>query len=288
MYKIIAFASAIYLFLSPLTAQALTLMSWNIEWLTAINAESSRVTRKENDVAKLHSMINDSGADIIALQEVNSIDAVQQVVGAGYTIFLSDRARPAYSALQFDDQNQYTALAIRPSLLMSDPTDLVLTKDRKLRFATYVIVEYQNKPIHLLSVHLKSGCFTRYKEQSYACFTLKQQGQALNQWIKAREDKHESYLILGDFNHNLAYPNDWLWTELQASLTNKPSLATSLTKSTCLIKGKNGKTKRYPWLIDHMISSKDLDLTDAKQTAFPKTWLQESTLSDHCPVTAQL
>ncbi|MDN3685881.1 hypothetical protein QW180_29450 [Vibrio sinaloensis] len=69
----------------------------------------------------------------------------------------------------------------------------------KLRFATYVVIQPNSeRPIHLLSVHLKARCSGAYKNNR-DCRILKQQGERLNQWINEKEVANQAYVILGDF-----------------------------------------------------------------------------------------
>lgn len=273
-------------------ALALTMASWNLEWLATNPPHHSKLKipkRSSADFNQLNTIFRQQNVDILAFQEVNDIAALKRVVGNGYTIWLSDRSKPEWRKLQFNDINQYTGFAIRNTLVADNPADVELISGKKLRFATYLILKRgKQSDIHLLSVHLKSGCFGQWKSSKRACTTLKQQGIALKLWIEKHIRQQDSFIILGDFNHNLSYPKDWFWTELSGDNTRHLTLATSKTPSECKMSGRNGKIFRYRYLIDHIITSKDISVPQPKQWVYPDEVLQHYRLSDHCLLVGQV
>lgn len=275
------------------SAQSLSVASWNLEWLTSQPNHSVKESqRSKGDLHQLQRHFNVLQPSLLAFQEVNDVAVLRQVVGQSYDILLSDRAKPSHHAQQFNDINQYTGLAIRHGIPYHDAPDLRLDNRQgsKLRFATYAILYPKTKqPIHVLSVHLKAGCSSAY-HNTRECQTLKAQGKKLNQWLQQREQAKEAYLILGDFNHNLAYRGDWLWSTLHQGLQQAPTLTTQHTAATCHIRSSQGSTQtfRFRSLIDHIIASPALNAHTAQQADYDHDSVLHYQLSDHCPLSSQI
>jgi endonuclease/exonuclease/phosphatase family metal-dependent hydrolase len=276
------------LIFSSFTSNAITLSTWNMEWLTLNSVEKfSSSERHEQDFEQLNNYFVQSNSQILAFQEVDSIKAIQRIVGNDYQIFISDRS--SNSKKQFNDINQYTGFAIHTSISASDPRDFSLLpkkKNSKLRYATYVIATIDKQPVHLLSVHLKSGCLGQ-KKKNYACSTLEQQTQELTDWINTREKNHDAYLILGDFNHTLAHPRSWLWKNINNQTTETPYLLTEKTKGSCTIKQwKRGwpKYTTFTRLIDHGVTNMSEERFNIIQQQFEQADVKKYQLTDHCPI----
>lgn len=281
------FVTTILLFSSFSFAQnSIKLTSWNIEWLSI---DGSKVSRTSQDFEKLNHYVDKTQVDILAFQEVKSAAAIQKAVGNDFTIYLSDRANKSNQHLQFNDTNQYTGFAVRSGVSVLDKPDFSITRgNSKLRFASYLVLNpNQDKETHLLSVHLKAGCSGAYRNNR-DCKIVKQQGQALAKWIKAREDNQQQYVVLGDFNHNLGYRGDWLWEVLSDNTDAK--LVTKNTKAECKVRSNRNpnKTHQFRSVIDHIIVSGDLNASSGVQTVFKTQDVLDYKLSDHCPVSTTL
>ncbi len=271
-------------------AEPLTISSWNIEWLStneAVNKFSDK--RDQADFDKLEEYFQSLNADVVAFQEVDDINAIQRVAGDQYKILMSDRALPKNSNRQFEEVNQYTGFAVRKEVSLTDYADFPLesSSNSKLRFASYIVIETETKPIHMLSVHLKAGCSGAYKSNR-DCSRLKEQAQQLNKWIKQRERNNEDYAILGDFNHNLAYSRDWMWKEL--TQYTDAQLATRKTRADCKVRSNrnNHRTHQFRSVIDHIVVSESLNAEPAKQQVFKTQDVLDYKLSDHCPVSTTI
>lgn len=271
-------------------AEPLTISSWNIEWLStneAVNKFSDK--RDQVDFDKLGTYFQSLNADVVAFQEVDDVNAIQRVAGDQYQILMSDRALPKNNNHQFKEVNQYTGFAVRKGVPLTDYADFPLetTSNSKLRFASYIVIETETKPIHMLSLHLKAGCSGAYKSNR-DCSRLKEQAQQLNKWIKQRERNNEYYAILGDFNHNLAYSRDWMWKEL--TQYTDAQLATRKTRADCKVRSNrnNHRTHQFRSVIDHIVLSKSLNADPAKQQVFKTQDVLDYKLSDHCPVTTTI
>ncbi|MGB1320422.1 MAG: endonuclease/exonuclease/phosphatase family protein [Vibrio gallaecicus] len=278
---------ALFCFFSiPAFASPLTITTWNIEWLTTKTTNELNIPQRTyTDENKLSDYFNKLNSDIIAFQEVDSIEALSRISGNKFDLLLSDRAIPANRRHQFSNVNQYTGFAIRKGLSITDYEDFPLESNSKLRFASYISVDIEGNEVHLLSIHLKAGCSGAYRRNKN-CQRLKAQGERLNQWIRAREENNDAYIILGDFNHNLAYPNDWLWDILTDNTT--ATLATKNTQAKCKIRSNRhkGKIHQFRSVIDHIVVSDSLSFQPAEQNLFKTQDVLDFQLSDHCPVSS--
>lgn len=277
-----------------LQANELKVVSWNMEWLT-VNPDNKiyEGKRTPDDFVALTSYFNKLNADVIGLQELDSIAAFKRISSAQYNIVLSDRSKPQFSTNQYTSINQYTGFAIHQSVPFSDPQDVDFYRQagHKLRFASYVILyPDSDTPIHLLSVHLKAGCMTKFNSNKTECQKLLTQGKNLNQWVIEREQQNQQYVIMGDFNHNLSYSGDWLWEVFTGELRTPPKLATKTTEPLCKVRKRNNAKYLHQFrsLIDHIIVSSGLYASDAVQTVYNERDALTYHLSDHCPVYTQL
>lgn len=263
--------------------------TWNLEWLSSTPVSKfSASMRDDVDYNALHNHSDKMNSDIIAFQEVNDEKALRRVIGDGYQVIFSDRNTKAYQAQQFRDINQFTGFAVKKGIEVNNQPDIQLdTSPRsKLRFASYVVINPDSDtPIHALSVHLKARCSGAYNN-SDACKTLKSQGSALNTWIQERERNNQSYVVLGDFNHNMSYRGDWLWERI--SKNSNALLASEESKALCKVRSnKNPKrTHQFRSLIDHIVVSDDLAFTIPKQVTYTTDDVLKYQMSDHCPVTS--
>lgn len=277
--------------LCPAIAFSATFTTWNIEWLSSAPSakfEESRRTSADNDALAKHFRLTDS--DVLAFQEVNDLSAIGGVVGDGYNIFFSQRSGSDFDKNQFDDINQYTGIAVRKGIPARNQPDLRLDTNpfSKLRFATYVVLyPDSDQAIHVLSLHLKARCSGAYRNNRH-CKTLKAQGASINRWLSEREKNKQSYVLLGDFNHNLSYPNDWLWNVIAND--TQALLATRDTPASCKVRSKRQPNKLHQFrsLIDHIIVSKDIAYHSVKQVTFKPDEVFKYHLSDHCPIQLQL
>ncbi|MBD1572528.1 endonuclease/exonuclease/phosphatase family protein [Vibrio sp. S17_S38] len=277
-------------------ADNLKVATWNLEWLTTKpSSKISKSMRSAQDFSALNEKFRDMQLDVLAFQEVDSVAAIKKVVGPFYNIYLSDRAKPEFYSKQFPDLNQYTGFAISQKWHVSDPTDLILSPNSKLRFGSYVVLQQIGEPnVHLLSVHLKQGCIGKMSRKK-TCRELIQQGKKLNLWMKERIKNKETFIMMGDFNHNLSFhghssQNDWLWLMLNNEIEKKVELVTVTTGALCQVKSKYDPNSlyRYPSLIDHIIISKPSHTSYAKQVLYSRQETLDYHLSDHCPVTSSI
>lgn len=291
--KGLIFLYVVVLYAQPTLAQQENKIStWNMEWLDIKGNKRFKPSLRSNaDFHKLSEYFSIIDTPVLAFQEVASQSAIQRVVGDDYNVYLSDRSMANYAQLQFDDINQYTGFAVKKGISVADPDDfslLAANRNDKLRFATYIVVnDWLSQPVHLLSIHLKARCSGQY-QSNRNCQTLKQQGKALNHWIQARERQNQAYIISGDYNHNLAYPNDWLWHDI--SQHSQARLATRYVEARCLVRNRNkpNRTHQFRSLIDHIVISEHLLIDQAYQERFKTEDVLNYQLSDHCPLSINI
>ncbi len=281
--------------------------------------------RSDTDLLYMAEYLEALNSDVIAFQEVNSKNAINHLLNLmskpkrKYQLFLSDRAQIRHQMHQFNHINQYTGFLISDKFHIIDVKDLHLTASdtaprkqqrqmRKLRFASYVILEgkregesnpisdddsdnsqdRRRQQIHILNVHLKAGCNGRFLAKKISCQILKRQFDILNQWLLQRTRQRHAYLVLGDFNHNLSFPNDWGWLQLTQAIVPKPKLASRDTQPLCIVKGKKRGAFQYRFLVDHIVASPETRLQNVKQHTFSKKDVLRYQLSDHCALNASL
>ncbi|OAN13014.1 hypothetical protein A3K86_15210 [Photobacterium jeanii] len=290
----------------------LTLMSWNMEWLT-LNEFKYAPSRQEQDFAALRQIFESINPDILAFQEVDSITALEKVVsGDHYDFYFSERQQQSHEI--FEDVNQFTGFAVRKGITVTDIEDLAglnvsrysSHKRGKLRYGSVIAIQANpDAPsVTLMSVHLKSGCHTpnKHHKASGSCQLLKQQLAELGDWLQnnkqqshQQKSQQQNWVIMGDFNHILTSQNDWLTQTLNQALSqtlnqtsNHPGTRlislwhhdeNKHTKDTCVVKAhsKHGKRLRpYPDLIDHILVSQALlDQQPSPPTTYQYIYTQE-------------
>lgn len=258
-------------------ASLLTLTTWNMEWLSI-----EPNTRSQQDLRKITQYFAQLDTDILAFQEVNSIQAIKTIVGNEYKIYLSDRHRQK----SYFNINQYTGFAVKKGITVTDKTDFSLSSKHHLRFASYLILNQEkHKPIHLLSIHLKAGCRS-IKSHSQSCKVLKKEFDSIHQWIASRVSAQDLFIILGDFNYPLTESNSFL---LSKQIKSETILATKKIKQTCMVKSKKKQQLfRYPTIIDHILVSKGITITSAEMHNFNPQDVLHFNLTDHCPISVKI
>ncbi|MGF1759167.1 endonuclease/exonuclease/phosphatase family protein [Photobacterium sagamiensis] len=291
---------------ADIASSSVNLVSWNMQWLS-LSGEFPESRRNDLDYQKMRSIFKTLSPDIFAFQEVDSLAVLKKVVPESeYRFYLSDRSKKASES--YPVSNQYTGFAVRSHLVVSDPSDLYQlnhianNKPGKLRYGSYLIVQLDNgTQLHLLSVHLKSGCFSKNQRKQQNsnkhCKQLKRQTNVLSDWINKRQEKHQSFMVVGDFNHQLNHPNEWLLSYLNNRLKQPLVNLTAKTKANCWAKVRNAKGQArfrlYRSLIDHMLVSQDIagkinDQDSVYQLSFEQEDVKQYQLSDHCPIVAHL
>ena len=192
--------------LCPTPAPAgLKVATWNMEWLTQRPAggpdlPDDAAPKRDDDVSTLARYAARLDATVAALEEVDTADLVAR-------IFPPDRYRVLITQ---DPVVQKVALAVRRGIPIERHPDLTALDvarpgRRHLRSGLDVTLTLDGRPVRLLAVHLKSGCWEGPLQGSTkdACIDLAAQLPVLQAWIAARRREGVPFLVLGDFNRRL-------------------------------------------------------------------------------------
>ncbi|MEI5639269.1 MULTISPECIES: endonuclease/exonuclease/phosphatase family protein [unclassified Pseudoalteromonas] len=258
----------------------LRVASWNIEHL-AYPANTGCKPRNAREIKALRRYAEGLEADIVALQEVHSVAALEQVFDTTkWQFILSDRQdSPAYECRgsNHTSTQQKTAFAIRKGLEIKAHQDLATLGLQRvgLRHGLVVNVATPLGDISLLNVHLKSGCFVADYAQSdkLACELIGAQLPKLKTWLQQRQN--QPAIVLGDFNHRLAASDNRFRSELSEGIQSYNVTASM-----------KGCHPRYPAPIDHILFSEPLyaAVQYEPKVHFFKQMQEEQMLSDHCAI----
>ncbi|MCG3864666.1 MULTISPECIES: endonuclease/exonuclease/phosphatase family protein [unclassified Photobacterium] len=274
-------------------------MTWNLQWLSE---QQQEVKRTQQDYTILKQIFLTYEPDILAFQEVNDAASLYRIVpNDQYEIFMSSRIKNKDDI--FNGSNQFTGFAVKKHLAVKTYPDITTLSSpaialekkhfkQKLRYGAAIKVTLNQHDIVIVSVHLKSGCFSPKqltKKHKKSCQTLDLQRILLQQWINQQEMKKQPFILIGDFNHRISLntAND---TTHFLSRSNPQSTIKWLTKNVkgnCLTKRiKNNKPyyRRYKHLIDHGYSSNSFHVTSVQQIPYSPQQVEHNQLSDHCPI----
>lgn len=275
-------------FTSPVMALELRVAAWNLEHLDDANGAGC-VGREDDDYTALGERIDVLGADVIAFQEVENSAAAARVFDAErWNVEVSSRPSTGYGRTCSGRSQERighlaTGIAVREGLVYTRNPDFsaLAGGNRFLRWGTDITVTRGGESLRILSVHLKSGCFGAAEDDNASdrasCATLRRQMEDLVDWIAARREAGDPFVIAGDFNRRLAVPGDWAWALLTEDAPAL-SLPTAGRISRC--------DERRPEFIDHLLFDADtrvsmaLDSFAAGERSAPHP--------DHCAVLAHL
>jgi len=283
-----AVALALFLLLTPpLAAAELKLATWNLAWLTLRPAGDPDLPpdltpRRPADLDLLATYARRLDADVVALQEVDGLEAAARVFDPRIYEFHFTQERDI----------QRTGFAIRRGLRITrnpdlEALDLHPRARHSLRRGADITLEAGGERLRLLSVHLNAGC----REGPIAapgqhCEKLARQAAVLADWIAARRQEGVGFAILGDLNRQMRGPQDEMMRTLAA--------AAPLTRVTegfsnpCWADARGGRA-----FIDHILlggAAQGWWLRDSLRVMIyaerGREWRDR--LSDHCPVSIRL
>ena len=278
----------------------LILAAWNIEHLAAENDRGCR-PRETADYTAIRRYLKQSGADVVAFQEVENLHSARRVFPASdYDIHISERPTREFPECYDVDRNrlmQRTGFAVRKDLAANLGLKAVRQPDvRELqgsresaRWGVYLVLEPVDaegddlQPLHLLSIHLKSGCTyqpVRGKKAGSHCRLLHRQVETLSGWINARARLGQDFIIAGDFNRQLDQLSDEVWLRLETG--GRSGTYVDLEKALHGIKHPRPYNPKYPFAIDHIVYNRALDgLVVEEETFFD---VRADKYSDHLPL----
>ena len=269
------------------TIRHIRLASWNAEHLS-YPADFGCKPRNSESIQAMQAYAENLDADIIALQEVASIEALAQIFSPQqWQLVMSERPdSQTYECREngLTSTQQKVAFAVRNTVQIKDTQQLkALALDNPgLRYGLALTVESPFGDMALLNVHMKSGCFTDdyTRQDSSACQTYAQQAPVLDKWIAEQEQSGQHYAVLGDFNHRISAP----YNRLTRLLTRDKRNLTIATRDLL------GCHPRYPAPIDHILIggiNPASAITEARFHAYADMQ-PEAMISDHCAVSVNL
>jgi len=269
----------------------LTIATWNTEHLAFPLSDGCRA-RSDEESLKLKAYAKSLNADIVALQEVGSVEAVETLFPKNeWKVVMSTRP----DSKSYDCRNsgakstqQKVAFAVHKDvkILNTQAFDALALNRNGLRYGLELTVESALGPMTLLNVHMKSGCFVdNYsRSDSDACQTFAKQAPILDKWVEQKEKTGIPYIILGDFNHRLSAPYNHLTRQLSTNADNSVSSFENLSADII------GCHPYYPAPIDHILAGnmpkKGLAKT-VKMHPF-SDMAPKAMLSDHCALSVEL
>ena len=288
-------------------AAELKLASWNLEWfmkpetLRALTpactpADAPRdgarravpcdvaheLARSGEDIVALRNYARALDADVVSLQEVDGADAAR-LVFPGYEFCFSGRVAV-----------QNNGFAIRhgvPFSCAADISDLSLNDDVR-RGVELRLYPGTPQELHLLSVHLKSGCARDPLDATKpSCQELARQVPALEHWIDTQASEHKVFAVVGDFNRDLRQEPAGisLWGEIddgdppESDLVNT---AEGQTFENCM------PSQTFTGYIDYLVlgrrMARGLVENSFGRAIYRPRDAARRKLSDHCPVFIRL
>lgn len=262
----ILFATLIASFIS---ADPLHIATWNVEHLNEEN-DAGCIPRSEDDYEYIAGRITGLGADVVAIQEVESATAAYRVFPESeWQIVMSDRPNNrgndggsiCWGTEDKRLRHQATGIAIRRGVDFEiHPSYAHLAGDNpNQRWGTDVTVRTDQLSFRVLSVHLASGCWGAEQDvdadRSNICTTLRGQVARMAEWIAERNADDEAFVILGDFNRRLAIADDWAATQLLGAGQDTTLVTADVREGTT---EDDWCDARYPDLIDHILVSNGL------------------------------
>ncbi len=239
-------------------------------------------SRSHEDIAALRRHAKSLDADVIALQEVDGLEAAK-LLFPDHEFCFSGRIAV-----------QNNGIAIRRGLPFRcgpDLSELSLADDVR-RGVEIRLFPGTPREIALLSVHLKSGCSRdRLDSARPACGELMRQVPVLERWIDARAAENIPFGVLGDFNRDLRREpvESSLWLDID---DGDPPGADLVNTSEGRAFENCMPSQTFSGYIDYIILGRDLAhrmVSDSFGRALyrPRDALRRK-LSDHCPVFIRL
>jgi endonuclease/exonuclease/phosphatase family metal-dependent hydrolase len=289
---------------------SIKLATWNLEWLIAPETLRSlrstcvpdgaspgrrerfipcdvatELERSASDFSAIARYAKRLDADVIALQEVDGPSAARRVFPDYEFCFTSRKAV------------QNTGFAIRRGLpFRCGEYQSLSLNGRVRRGAELVLYPGEPRELHLLSVHLKSGCGRRTLDSGRdQCAVLALQVPELERWIDARAARGQPLAVLGDFNRDLLDDRGparsasgglrSLWAEIDDADPPEADLtlaAEGQRFSNC------APNQNYGGYIDHIVLSRTLAERRVpgsfERVVYAPADALRLKLPDHCPV----
>lgn len=289
--------------------------TWNLEWLIApAEFRSLRGTclpqgespgqrqryipcdvatgqeRASQDFAALAGYAHELDADVIALEEVDG-ESAARLVFKGYRFCFTGRAAV-----------QNTGFAIRQGLPFRCGPDLAPLSlgDSVRRGKELLLYPGEPREIHLLAVHLKSGCPRGPLDSGRPeCAKLAQQVPVLEDWIDAQARAGHAFAVLGDFNRDLLHEQGPARSESGAQRNVYAEIDDGDPPQADLVNAADGQpfincsaAQNFGGYIDNILLGKRLAERRVgggfERLTYRTPDALRRKLSDHCPVALRL
>lgn len=256
----------------------LTLATFNIAWL-GDGKEPETIKRNQEDLARIADIINETSADVIALQEIENQDAINQILLLlpEYKAIIGNKGRSQNvgflykSTINIQDNGEYTPIAIDPN---------------RNRPGYVLNVKKGNFDFLIMSVHFKST--SRYDStdelRAESRKTRYKQSRMAINWMDSllQAGKEQDMFIIGDFN-------DFPKRVKEPTLL---PLSESISGSFLTAELKSCKFQNL-FAIDHIFASnsaKKRFVANSERvidlhSMYPKDIAEK--ISDHCPIIMQ-
>lgn len=179
------------------------LASWNMQFLDLPGRGPDK--RMAADYAALARYVKQLDAQVIAVQEVASVEALALVFPRGeYAYHLAQVGGAQRSGFVYKRR-------LKPVL----HPDLRALSLEDLRAGADLAFNIGGREVRMLSLHLKAYCVTgALTRDDPACRKLRAQVPVVESWIDARAREGVPFVVVGDFNRALAEPHDPLFSDL--------------------------------------------------------------------------
>jgi endonuclease/exonuclease/phosphatase family metal-dependent hydrolase len=255
--------------------ESIIIGTFNIAWLG--DGLEDKIDRDDKDYRKIANVIVNSGADIMAVQEIENEAALEKLME-----FLPDyEFKLGESGYIQNVGFIYSSDVVCREVGNYEPLAVVENRTRPGFICEF---EKNNIKMLMMSVHFKST--SRYdstfemKKRSWEI--RRQQSEVLVKWADSVDNNYENVVIAGDLNDN--------------PTKNKHNLKSLSEFGEFEFLTKNLRSCKYPQLtsIDHIVVSDDLmEYIDTSSVhaynifkAFTKDEIK--TVSDHCPVLVKI
>ena len=265
----------------------LKLATWNIEHL-AYPASQGCKARTQADIRALQRYVTEVNADIIALQEVASEQALTQIFPSGqWQLFISQRPDSERYECRESGQlstQQKVAFAVKKGVDVLNVRQLhqLGLNNPGLRHGLEISVVTPLGKTNLLNVHMKSGCFVDDVRQSNkpACETYARQVPLVLQWIETNSQLTTPFILLGDFNHRLSSQQNRFAKQIRESVDDISIVTDKLI----------GCHPRYPAPIDHIVigNARADSIRQSATVHYFEKMNEQDMLSDHCAISVEL
>jgi endonuclease/exonuclease/phosphatase family metal-dependent hydrolase len=241
---------------------------------------AANLERSATDLAAMARLAKVLNADLVAIEEVDGPAAASQVFRGYRFCFTGGR------------EVQNTGFAIRDGLPYRCGPDLqeLSLGDELRRGATLVLYPGSARELHLLAVHLKSGCaHGSLDSRAHACTRLARQAPALHEWVAAEQRASHRFALLGDFNRDLLHEHgDGLWARIGADTDEARLLNTAGAAAFRNCYAGQAHTGYIDYILLGGTLASALVPGSFERLTYAPADAWRLRLSDHCPVAVRL